>query len=100
MMVEAARSILLFVFHCRISATSESHQWSEFSGSQPAADSVNTGTQIMFYYRATFFNVLFYALEFVFPDQLSRLRRLLPETAVGHFYSPFVPQVVVVMLLC
>ena len=53
----------------------------------------------MFYYLATFFNVLFYVLEFVFPDQLSRLRRLLPETAVGHFYSPFVPQVVVVVVV-
>ena len=53
----------------------------------------------MFYYLATFFNVLFHVLEFVFPDQLSRLRRLLPETAVGHFYSPFVPQVVVVVVV-
>ena len=50
-------------------------------------------------YLATFFNVLFHVLEFVFPDQLSRLRRLLPETAVGHFYSPFVPQVVVAVVV-
>jgi len=31
-------------------------------------------------------------IEFVFPDQLPRLIKLLPETAVGHFYSPYTPQ--------
>ena len=93
------------MFYCLYStAASPPHQSLISGASSVEANLQQTASTLvrkyMFYYLATFFNVLFYVLEFVFPDQLSRLRRLLPETAVGHFYSPFVPQVVVVMLLC
>ena len=59
----------------------------------PAEDSAEKRINIGDKHNEVYFLVISVYLEFVFPDQLPRLRKLVPESAVGHFFSPYIPQV-------